>query len=71
MLLSEAEVRFHNCAAPLLSGKADYGMLNKGLAACHITLSEAKAEFALSQQVSHLAQALVLSGFTAEHNGCC
>ena len=59
MLLSEAEVCFHNCAAPLLIGKAEYGMLNKGLAACHVTLSEAKAEFALSQQVADLAQAPV------------
>ena len=51
MLLSEAAIRFHNCAAPLLAAKAQHGFLQKGLAACHITLAEIKAQYASSVQV--------------------
>ncbi len=51
MLLSEAAIRFHNCAAPLLAAKAEHGFLRKGLAACHVTLAEIKAQYASSVQV--------------------
>ena len=51
MLLSEAAIRFHNCVAPLLAAKAEHGFLRKGLAACHITLAEIKAQYASSVQV--------------------
>ncbi|KAL0048239.1 hypothetical protein WJX82_010821 [Trebouxia sp. C0006] len=52
MLLSEAAIRFHNCVAPLLAAKAEHGFLRKGLAACHITLAEIKAQYASSVQGS-------------------
>lgn len=52
MLVSEAAIRFHNCAAPLLAGKAEHGLLRKALAACHLTLAQVKAEYAASIQVS-------------------
>ena len=51
MLLSEAAIRFHNCAAPLLAAKAEHGFLRKALAACHVTLAEVKAQHASSMQV--------------------
>ena len=51
MLLSEAAIRFHNCAAPMLAAKAEHGFLRKGLAACHVTLAEIKAQYASSVQV--------------------
>jgi hypothetical protein len=51
MLLSEAAIRFHNCAAPLLAAKAEHGFLRKALAACHVTLAEVKAQYASTVQV--------------------
>ena len=51
MLLSEAAIRFHNCAAPLLAAKAEHRFLRKGLAACHVTLAEVQAQYASSVQV--------------------
>ena len=55
MLVSEAAIRFHNCAAPLLASKAEHGLLRKALAACHLTLAQVKAEYAASIQVSDCA----------------
>ena len=51
MLLTETEVRFYNCAAPMLAEKAESGMIRKALAACYVILSEAKAQFTSSIQV--------------------
>ena len=51
MLLSEAAIRFQNCAAPLLAVKAEHGFLRKALAACHVTLAEVQAQYASSVQV--------------------
>lgn len=58
LLLSEAETCFYNCAAPLLAGKAECGMLQKGLAACYVTLSEAKVERAGGIQVAAATERL-------------
>lgn len=51
MLLGEGAIRLQTCAAPLLASKAEYPMLWKALAACHLTLADIKSYPAVTIQV--------------------